>query len=85
MEKILGRIRATTGGLAERAADTLNRFVEAMAVLIVTSCVIPILVLLFFVWVIKQLTGVDVRDFVPRRRAPRLHDDEEETQQRVSI
>lgn len=85
VEKILGRIRETTGGLAERAADTLNRFVEAMAVLIVTSCVIPILVLLFFVWVIKQLTGVDVRDFVPRRRAPRLHDDEEETQQRVSI
>ena len=33
----------------------------------------------------RTVTGVDVRYFVPRRRAPRLHDDEEETQQRVSI
>ena len=63
VEKILGRIRETTGGLAERGADTLNRFVETLAVMIVTSCLIPILVLLCFLWVIKQLTGVDFRDY----------------------
>ena len=68
IEKILGKLKETTGSLTNRAADTLKRFVEAMAVMIVTSCVIPILVLLFFVWVIKQLTGIDLRDYAPRRR-----------------
>ena len=68
IEKILGKIKETTGSLTNRAAETLNRFVEAVAVMIVTSCVIPILVLLFFIWVIKQLTGVDLREFAPRRR-----------------
>ena len=70
-DKILGTIKETTGGLTDRAADTLNRFVEAMAVMIVTSCLIPVLVLLFFIWVLKQLTGVDLRDYAPRRRPRR--------------
>jgi hypothetical protein len=65
-DKILGTIKETTGGLTQRAAETLNRFVEAMAVMIVTSCVIPILVLLFFFWVIRQLTGVDLGAAIPR-------------------
>ena len=84
IDKILGKLRETTGSLTNRAADTLNSFVEAMAVMIVTSCVIPILVLLFFLWVIKQLTGVDLRDYAPRR--PRREAREDASQrQRVSI
>ena len=42
--------------------------------MIVTSCLIPILVLVFFLWVVKQLTGVDLREFsapVGRRAPPR--------------
>ena len=84
IDSILNKLTETKDTLTDKAATILNRFVESLAVLIVTSCVIPILVLLFFIWVIKQLTGIDVRGFVPRRRAPRLHD-EEEAQQRVSI
>ena len=38
----------------------LNRFVESLAVMIVTACIIPLLVLLFFLWLIRQLTGVDL-------------------------
>ncbi len=71
---VLERIRETAGTLTDKAADTLNRFVETLAVMIVTSCVIPILVLLFFLWLIKQLTGVDLADRFRRRgeahRAP---------------
>ena len=37
--------------------------------MIVTSCVIPILVLLFFLWLIKQLTGIDPAAFPGRRHA----------------
>ena len=32
---------------------------EAIAVLIVTSCLIPILVLIFLVWIAKMLFGPD--------------------------
>ena len=57
---ILDRIAETAYSLTDKAADTLNRFVETLAVMIVTSCVIPVLVLLFFLWVIKQVTGLDL-------------------------
>ena len=36
----------------------LNRFLEALAVMLVTSCLIPILVLLFFVWLVKFIWGI---------------------------
>ena len=64
---VLERIRETAGTLTDKAADTLNRFVETLAVMIVTSCVIPILVLLFFLWVIRQLTGLDLTERFRRR------------------
>lgn len=38
----------------------LNRFVDALAILIVTSCLMPILILLVFVWVIKLLFGINI-------------------------
>jgi hypothetical protein len=70
---ILDRISETATSLTDKAVDAVNRFVETLAVMIVTSCVIPLLVLLFFLWVIKQLTGVDLGAALPspwRRRAP---------------
>ena len=70
---ILDRISETATSLTDRAVDTVNRFVETLAIMIVTSCVIPLLVLLFFLWVIKQLTGIDVGAALPgpRRRTRR--------------
>ena len=44
----------------EQAANMLNRFVDALAILIVTSCLMPILILLVFVWVIKLLFGINI-------------------------
>ncbi len=68
---ILERLSETTESLTDKAAHILNRFVETLAVMIVTSCIIPILVLLFFLWVIKQLTGIDVSAAFSRRREDR--------------
>ncbi len=68
---VMEQIRETAGTLTDKAADTLNRFVETMAVMIVTSCVIPILVLLFFLWIVKQLTGLDPAARLRRRSAAR--------------
>lgn len=46
--------------LVKKVENTLNRFIEAVAVMIITSCVIPILVLVFFFWLVKILLEVDV-------------------------
>ena len=45
---------------ADRGAEILNRFIESLAVMIVTSCVIPILVLLFSLWIINQVFGFSI-------------------------
>ena len=40
--------------------NVLNIFIEALAILLVTSCLIPILVLIFFVWLVKMLLGLNI-------------------------
>ena len=40
--------------------NVLNNFIEALAILLVTSCLIPILVLIFFVWLVKMLLGLNI-------------------------
>lgn len=65
---ILGKFSETADSLQDKAADILNRFVETLAVLIVTSCIIPILVLLFFIWIFKMLTGFEISVPFPMHR-----------------
>ena len=40
--------------------NVLNNFIEALAILLVTSCLIPLLVLIFFVWLVKMLLGLNI-------------------------
>ena len=40
--------------------NVLNNFIEALAILLVTSCLIPILVLVFFGWLVKMLLGLNI-------------------------
>jgi predicted PurR-regulated permease PerM len=44
----------------DEAKESLNGFIEALAVMVVTSCIIPILVLVFFLWLIKTILGVQI-------------------------
>ena len=46
--------------LTDDVLDQVNRFIESLAVMIVTSCVIPVVVLLFFLWAANALLGVDM-------------------------
>ena len=55
--------------LTESAQNSLNNFIEALAVMIVTSCVIPVLVLLFFIWLMRTILGIDID--IPKRRPRR--------------
>lgn len=41
--------------LLNYAESVLSNFIEALAVILVTSCIIPVLVLLFFAWIIKMV------------------------------
>lgn len=52
-------ITSGVSGMLEKAEQALNRFIDAIAVLIITTCVIPIAVLLFFVWVTKIIFGIE--------------------------
>ena len=60
LTSIMGKLSENASTLSDNAARVLNHFVESLAVLIVTSCVIPVLSLLFFLWLIKLLTGVEI-------------------------
>lgn len=67
---LFGKIKGVVSGTVENVQNVLNRFIEAVAVMIVTSVVIPIVVLLFFVWLIKTILSVDFefKLSVPKKR-----------------
>ncbi len=46
--------------LREKAEHVLNRFVESLAILLVTSCLIPIAVILFYIWLVKVILGIRI-------------------------
>lgn len=60
IEKWLNKISETASGLTDKAANALNRFIESIAVLIVTTCIIPVLILLLFIWLTKLIFGVEI-------------------------
>lgn len=62
---LISKVESGVSTMATGAEKVLNNFIEALAVMIITSCVIPIVVLIFFVWLIKMVLGVDVS--LPKR------------------
>lgn len=61
--KVTGTISNVTNAvthLPEKVSEMMNQFIQSIAVMIVTSCIIPLLVLSFFLWLVKQLTGYPV-------------------------
>lgn len=52
-------------GILDTAKGWVARLIEAFAVMIVTNCVIPVVVLLFFVWIINVLMGLNIE--IPAR------------------
>ena len=53
-------ITSVTSGIADKVGGMVNDFMEALAVMLVTSCVIPVLVLLSFIWFAKILLAIDL-------------------------
>ena len=59
LEKIFNSIKGGVTEQIERFKDILSDFVQAAAVLIVTSCVIPVGVMIFFLWLLKMIIGAE--------------------------
>ena len=59
-DKFISTIEGGVSTLTHRFEGMLNNFIEAIAVLIVTACIIPVLVLAFLVWLLKSLIPVSV-------------------------
>lgn len=59
-KSLLGDLSGSVAGIVGQFRAVLNRFIEATAVMIVTNCLIPIFVILFFVWIVKTLFNVQI-------------------------
>lgn len=57
---LLGDLSGSVAGVVEQFKNLLNRFIEATAVMIVTTCLIPVLVIVFYVWIVKTLFHIQV-------------------------
>lgn len=64
---ITSSVQNAVSGVTEKFEKLLSNVMEALAVLIVTSCVLPVLVLLFLLWIMKMLTGIDFN--LPKRKS----------------
>ena len=59
-KELLSDVTGSVAKVIEQFKNVLNRFIEAIAVMIVTTCLIPVLVILFFVWVVKTLFNIPI-------------------------
>lgn len=57
---LISKVTETVSIATDKVENVLNHYLEALAVLLVTSCVIPVLVLFFFWWLVKIILGVDI-------------------------
>ena len=60
LEEASSKVTRLSEEAIEKARETVNDFVEVVVVMLVTSCGIPMLTLMFFVWIIKTILGIDL-------------------------
>lgn len=73
--KAWDKIKGGVSGLADRGEELFVDFLESIAILLATSCVIPLAVLLLAVWAIKLVFGVqvDLPTGLPKKMAGKFH------------
>ena len=59
IDQFVDKVKTGTGDAIEKMQTVLSNMGEAIAVLLVTTCVIPVLVMLFFLWIIRIFFGFD--------------------------
>ena len=82
VKSFVSNVGSSVANAAEGFKNLVNRFIEATAVMLVTTCLIPILVVLFLIWVMKTLFNVPIvgppQLLPPKRHKKRLTDNEDE-------
>lgn len=58
--KVTEGISKATMKTVDKFKRVLNNMIEALAVMLVTSCLIPILVIVFFSWLVKLIFGINI-------------------------
>ena len=59
-EKVVDQVGQSVNNTAEEARELLNRFVDAIALFVITYCAIPVIVVLVMVWFVKILFQVQI-------------------------
>lgn len=62
IDKIIDLVKNTASTITSFATDILSNFIEALAIMIVTSCLIPVAVLMAFVWLSRLLFSIPIED-----------------------
>lgn len=60
IDKFISWVENAAGTIVDYVTGLLSRFVEAVAVMVVTACLIPILVIIFFAWLLKVFFKLDI-------------------------
>lgn len=59
ISKVTDAVTGAVTGALDKGEEFVETLTESLAVLIVTSCVIPLLTVFFFLWLIKMCIGLD--------------------------
>lgn len=62
----LEKFKNGAAGIAAKADAVLNNFVEAIGVMIVTTCILPLAAFAVLLWILKLLTGIDIKVKMPK-------------------
>ena len=57
---MIANVKNGISGAVDKATTMMNQMIEYLAVMIVTSCVIPLSVLLFFIWLVRMVCNVNI-------------------------
>ncbi|MBQ9329122.1 MAG: hypothetical protein IJ225_11405 [Solobacterium sp.] len=61
LEKFVNTISGGAVTLVEKFETSLNNFVEAISVMLITACVIPILTFMVLIWLVKSILQIDIK------------------------
>ena len=59
-QETVEQVKQGVTSVPEKVETTLSQFIEAVAVLIVTSCLIPLLVVAALIWLTKAILGLEI-------------------------
>lgn len=72
-ENAVSAVTSLSTATVEKAQNMFWDLVEKVVVLIVTNCLLPILVLMFMIWVVNMIMGLQIHLPDPRKRTHKMH------------